>query len=264
MRFARFAMGFGEGVSTFTGKKRAVKDEDLGPFIATDMTRCIHCTRCIRFGDEIAGLPELALTQRGGRSAVSTFLEQGVHSELSGNMIDLCPVGALTNKPFRFHGRSWGYTQHANIATHDCIGSNTYMHVNQTDADGQAKVMRIVPKTNTAVNDQWLSDIDRFSYQAIRSPKRLQHPMIKKQGKWHKASWADALKAASAGLQQVMDKHGADQVAALMSPNASLEEGYVFQKVMRAQGVTHIDHVCVVKTSNMTVTRVCIRDGHDT
>ncbi len=236
------AMGFGEGVSTFTGKKRAVKDENLGPFIATEMTRCIHCTRCIRFGDEIAGLPELALTQRGGRSAVSTFLEQGVHSELSGNMIDLCPVGALTSKPFRFRGRSWGFTQHAGIAAHDCVGSNTFMHVNQTDADGQAKVMRVVPKTNAAVNEQWLSDIDRFSYQAIQSPQRLFQPMLKKEGAWQVVSWAEALNAASAGLKQVIEKHGASNMAALMSPSASMEAAYVFQKVMRAQGIQHIDH----------------------
>lgn len=236
------AMGFGEGCSTFTGKKRAVKDENLGPFIATEMTRCIHCTRCIRFGDEIAGLPELALTQRGGQSAVSTFLQHGVHSELSGNMIDLCPVGALTSKPFRFHGRSWGYEQHHAIAPHDCIGSNLYMHVNNTDEDGQMKVMRVVPKQNDEVNDQWISDIDRFSYQAIHSSKRLQHPMIKNKGVWQEVSWFDALSSAALGMRQVVEKHGAEQIAGLMSPSSSLEEGYLFQKVMRSQGVVDIDH----------------------
>ena len=235
------AMGYGAGVSTFTDKKRAVLDEDLGPLVATEMTRCIHCTRCVRFGDEIAGIPELVLTQRGGQSKISTYLEKGLDSELSGNMIDVCPVGALTSKPFRFNGRSWGFAQHDHLAMHDCIGSNMHLHVDKTAADGQPKVMRVVPKTNEAVNEQWLSDTDRFSYQGILKDRVIE-PMIKKRGKWQTTDWYTALDYAARGLRQIMVKHGDNQVAVITNPQASLEEAYMQQLVMRAEGIVNIDH----------------------
>lgn len=236
------AMGYGEGISKYTDRKRAVVDEDLGPLVATEMTRCIHCTRCVRFGDEIAGVPELVLTQRGGKSKISTYLQAGVESELSGNMIDVCPVGALTSKPYRFHGRSWGYEQHNGLAAHDCVGSNTYIHVDKTNSDGQARIMRVVPKTNAAVNDQWLSDIDRFSYQAVNSANRLLNPMVKKDGRWQEVSWYDALEFAADGLRKVIIEHGANNVGVLGSPQVSLEEAYLMQLVMRSEGICNIDH----------------------
>lgn len=235
------AMGYGAGISKFTDKKRAVSDEDLGPLVATVMTRCIHCTRCVRFGDEIAGIPELVLTQRGGSSKISTYLKQGLASELSGNMIDVCPVGALTSKPFKFTGRSWGFEQHSSIAMHDCVGSSTYLHIDKTAANGQARVMRVVPKTNEQVNDQWLSDIDRFSYEAIRV-NRVTAPMIKKNAKWHEVDWFTALDYAARGLRKVMVEHGDNEVAVITNPQASLEEAYMQQLVMRAEGITNIDH----------------------
>lgn len=236
------AMGYGEGVSKYSAGKRAVSDEDLGPLVATEMTRCIHCTRCVRFGDEIAGIPELVLTQRGGKSKISTYLQQGVESELSGNMIDVCPVGALTSKPFRFHGRSWGYEQHQGIAAHDCIGSSTYLHVDKTNADGAARVMRVVPKRNDDVNDQWLSDIDRFSYQALDSKQRLLMPKIKKGNKWLEVDWYEALQFAADGLRKVIIEHGTNNLAVVTSPQASLEEAYLLQLVMRSEGIYNIDH----------------------
>lgn len=235
------AMGYGEGVSKFTDKKRAVVDEDLGPLVSTEMTRCIHCTRCVRFGDEIAGIPELALTQRGGSSKISTYLESGLSSELSGNMIDVCPVGALTSKPYRFSGRSWGYSQHSGIAFHDCIGSNTYLHVDKTNSEGISKVMRVVPKSNDAVNEQWLSDVDRFSYQGMYE-NRLTTPLIKKSGRWYKSDWYSALDLVAKNLRKVMLEHGDNKLAVIASSQSSLEEAYMMQMVMRTEGAINIDY----------------------
>jgi NADH-quinone oxidoreductase subunit G len=156
------AMGFGEGISQYTEQKRVVMDKNIGPLIATDFTRCIHCTRCVRFGDEIAGLPEMGATGRGENVEIGTFIEKSISSELSGNVIDICPVGALTAKPSRYTARPWELTQHAGIAAHDCIGSNIFVHSRGND------VIRVVPRENELINETWISDRDRFSYTSLK------------------------------------------------------------------------------------------------
>ncbi len=164
------AVGFGRDVSRFTERKRVVKDKNLGPLVSTDMTRCIHCTRCVRFGQDVAGIQELGTTGRGEHMEIGTFVEHSVDHELSGNIIDLCPVGALNSKPFRFQGRGWEMTQHALVSPHDGVGTNLYGHVRR------GRLMRIVPRHNEAINETWIADRDRFSYEAVYSPDRLEKP----------------------------------------------------------------------------------------
>lgn len=234
------AMGFGEGVSKFTKDKRVVVDEDLGSLVATDMTRCIHCTRCVRFGQEIAGIEELGALERSNRMNIGTYLEKGLHSELSGNVIDLCPVGALTSKPYRFHGRSWGFKQHPSVSPHDCVGSNLYIHsINTGIAD---EVMRVVPRHNESINEVWLSDRDRFSYEGITHKHRLKQPMIKQNDQWKTVSWAHALSYVADAMQLTLNNHGADQIAALAHPSSTCEEFYLLQKLFRTLGSSNIDH----------------------
>ena len=230
------SMGYGEGVSRFTEGKRVVKDKDIGPLIRTDMTRCIHCTRCVRFGQEIAGVKELGATGRGEHMEIGTYVEHSLVSELSGNIIDLCPVGALTSKPFRYKARAWEMKAHPSIAPHDAIGSNIELHVRQND------VMRVVPRDNESINEAWLSDRDRFSYQGLAHPKRLSEPMIKVEGDWQVVDWQTALETAIKGLQTVINKHGTEEVGGMISPTATLEEAFLFQKWLRGLGVENIDH----------------------
>lgn len=230
------SMGYGEGVSRFTEGKRVVKDKDIGPLIRTDMTRCIHCTRCVRFGQEIAGVKELGATGRGEHMEIGTYVEHSLVSELSGNIIDLCPVGALTSKPFRYKARAWEMKAHPSIAPHDAIGSNIELHVRQND------VMRVVPRDNESINEAWLSDRDRFSYQGLAHPKRLSEPMIKVEGDWQVVDWQTALETAVKGLQTVINKHGTEEVGGMISPTATLEEAFLFQKWLRGLGVENIDH----------------------
>ena len=230
------AMAFGGDVSRFQERKRVVQDKDIGPLIATDMTRCIHCTRCVRFGEEIAGLRELGATGRGENMEIGTFVEHSVASELSGNVIDLCPVGALTSKPYRFRARAWEMTSRPSIAPHDAIGSNINVHISR------GRVMRVVPRENEAVNETWIADRDRFSYQGLYSEDRLQTPMIKQDGRWQESDWERALGFAVSGLQAIIAERGADQVGALAGPSVTLEEAYLFQKLMRGIGSPNIDH----------------------
>ncbi len=226
------SLGYGAGVSRFVEGKRVVRDKDIGPLIAMEMTRCIHCTRCIRFGEEIAGLRELGATGRGEHMEVGTYVAKTVVSELSGNVIDLCPVGALTAKPSRYQGRSWEYVQHAAIAPHDAVGSNIFVHTLR------GKVLRVVPRENEAVNETWISDRDRFSYQGIYSPDRLAKPLIR----GVETEWEPALEAVASSLRDIIAKHGADSVGFLLSPTATLEELYLAQKLARGLGVANIDH----------------------
>lgn len=236
------SMGYGRGISRYNQGKRSVHSEDIGPLIATEMTRCIQCTRCVRFGDEIAGLPELGKIGRGEDLEIATYVEQAVESELSGNMIDVCPVGALTSKPYRFSARAWEMTQHASIAPHDCLGSNIYIHTRGEIYSPQRHVMRVVPRENEAINETWISDRDRFSYEAINSPERILNPFIKRDGQWVEVSWHEALTQAACRLQNVISSAGAEQIAALVSPSATFEEGYLLQQFMRGLGSPHIDH----------------------
>jgi NADH-quinone oxidoreductase subunit G len=230
------SLGYGRGISRFNIGKRSVKDDDLGPLIATEMTRCIQCTRCVRFGQEVAGIRELGATGRGEDMQITTYIQHSLESEMSGNIIDLCPVGALTSKPFRFTARAWELKQTASIAPHDCVGSNVYVHTRRND------VMRVVPRENETLNETWLSDRDRYSYLAVRSAERLQQPMIKLNSIWQEVDWATALEFAVDGLQKVLAQYGAKQIGALASPSATTEELFLLQKLMRGMGSHNIDH----------------------
>jgi NADH-quinone oxidoreductase subunit G len=230
------ALGYGRDVSRFSEKKRVVADKYIGPLIATDMTRCIHCTRCIRMLREVAGKMELGATGRGENMEIGTYIENSLESELSGNVIDVCPVGALTSKPFRFKARAWELQQHPTVAPHDCVGSNLYAHTRR------GEVMRVVPRENEAINEVWLSDRDRFSYEGLSSDDRLAAPMIKVDGEWQTVDWETGLQAAVDGLRAVIDAHGADQMGVLVSPTATLEEMSLLQAIARALGINNIDH----------------------
>ncbi len=225
------AMGYGGDVSRYSERKRVVQDEDLGPLIATDMTRCIHCTRCVRFGAEIAGVRELGATGRGEDMRIGIYVAHTVSHELSGNVIDLCPVGALTSKPFRFNARSWELTQAEGIAPHDAVGSNIHFHIRGN------RVMRVHPKDNEAVNETWISDRDRFSYQGLNADDRLLRPMVKRDGQWRTADWQEALGMVAAGLKS----SGDNELGALVAPTATLEEMYLLQKIIRGLGGNNID-----------------------
>lgn len=235
------AMGFGRGISRYQQGKRSVKDKNLGPLIASEMTRCIQCTRCVRFGDEIAGERELGATGRGELMEIGTYVQHVVRSELSGNIIDLCPVGALTSKPYRFSARAWEMQQHPAIAPHDCLGSNIYIHT-RTDVYSPARhVMRVVPRENELINENWLSDRDRFSYEGINSPKRLTQPFIKQNGIWTEVDWTVALQAVVSRLQTIQQTKGTHEIGAFISPSATTEDCYLLQKLLRGIGSDNID-----------------------
>jgi NADH-quinone oxidoreductase subunit G len=230
------SMGYGQVDSFYSFGKRSVVDEDLGPLIATEMTRCIQCTRCVRFGDEIAGLRELGGIGRGENLEISTYVGHAMHSEVSGNIIDICPVGALTSKPFRFTARAWELSQYPTIAPHDCIGSNIYAHTRT------GSVMRVVPRENMSLNQTWISDRDRFSYEGLNHQDRLEKPMVRINDQWQETDWQTALEAAVTSVQKSIASHGAEQLGALASPNSTLEEFYLLQKLLRQLGSANIDH----------------------
>jgi len=230
------ALGYGDDISRYSEGKRAVADENLGSLVATDMTRCIHCTRCVRFGTEIAGMRELGTVWRGEHMEIKTFVDKSLASEVSGNIIDLCPVGALTSKPYRYTARAWELQQRQAIAAHDCLGSNLNVHVRRSE------IMRVVPRANEAINEVWLSDRDRFSYTGLKTEDRLLQPMIKQVGRWQTVSWEVALQYVVEGLRKVIAVQGAEQLAGIISPNATLEEAYLFQRLLRGLGCANIDH----------------------
>lgn len=230
------AMEYGQSGSRYTEPKRVVKDKNLGPLISTEMTRCIHCTRCVRFGTEIAGVREMGATGRGEFMEIGTYIERSIDSELSGNIIDLCPVGALTSKPFRFKARAWELRAFPSFSMHECVGSNTFFHVLNN------KVLRTLPRENESLNEMWLSDRDRFSYEGLNHADRLQQPQIKREGKWETVDWQTALQFAVEKLRAVIDQEGASQLGAILSPNATVEESYLFQKLFRSIGCYNIDH----------------------
>jgi NADH-quinone oxidoreductase subunit G len=224
------AVGFGRDYSRYNERKRSVQDEDLGPLIATDMTRCIHCTRCIRFTEQIAGVQELGMVGRGEQMKVRRYIESTVNHELSGNVIDLCPVGALVSKPYRFTARAWEMTAVALVSPHDGVGSNLYAHVLR------GKLMRVVPRQNESINEIWLADRDRFSYEGIYSPERLQRPMVRENGTWVETDWESALAKAAEGLRAQ-----AGSLGVLASPSSTLEELYLAGRIARGLGSAHID-----------------------
>jgi NADH-quinone oxidoreductase subunit G len=230
------AMGFGRGVSRYTERKRIVKDKNLGPLVSTDMTRCIHCTRCVRFGAEIAGVQELGANFRSDRSEIGTYIEKSVDHELSGNIIDLCPVGALNNKPYRYSARAWEMDAKPLVSPHDCAGSNLDAHVLR------GRLRRVVPRDNEAINESWLSDRDRYGCYGIYSADRLQKPRVKRGGNWVEVGWEDALAAAVGALRKATDGGGASGLGTLVSPSATLEEVYLLQRITRFLGSDNIDY----------------------
>jgi NADH-quinone oxidoreductase subunit G len=230
------SMGYGSDASRFSEEKRAVADENLGPLIASDMTRCIQCTRCVRFGQEIAGVRELGTIGRGEDMEIKTYVKHFLGSDLSGNIIDLCPVGALTSKPYRYQARPWELDQLPSIAPHDAVGSHVYVHTRR------GEVMRVVPREEESVNEMWLSDRDRFSYLGLKSADRLTTPMIKIDGQWQEVDWKTALEYLVSQLTYIMQTHGMDQMGALGSSGLTLEECYLLQKFWRGMGGTHLDH----------------------
>ncbi|WP_044407411.1 NADH-quinone oxidoreductase subunit NuoG [Thiomicrospira microaerophila] len=228
------AMDYGDDVSQYSEAKRIVGDRNVGSLIQTDMTRCIHCTRCVRFGQEIAGLKELGATGRSEWMEIGTYIEKSIDSELSGNMIDLCPVGALTNKPFRYKARSWELKAHPTVAPHDSIGSNIFVHTRN------GEVMRVVPRENEAINETWIADRDRFSCEALHSADRLTQPKVKAEGHWSSMDWSLALQVTVEKLKPYLANP--EQIAILLSPNSTLEEVYLVKKLANALGINNIEH----------------------
>src|SRR5882762_1513703 len=225
------AMGFGRDLSRFHERKRSVQDENLGPLIATDMTRCIHCTRCIRFTQEIAGYQELGMIGRGEQMKVRAYVEQTVHHEMSGNVIDLCPVGALVSKPYRFSARAWEMTSHPLVSPHDGVGTNLFGHVLR------GRLMRVIPRENEAINETWIPDRDRFSYEGVYSPERIQKPMLRQGTEWVETDWETALTKVAEGLRS-----RAADLGVLASSTSTLEELYLLGRLARGLGSGNIDH----------------------
>jgi NADH-quinone oxidoreductase subunit G len=230
------AMGYGRSVSRFVERKRVVNDHDIGPLVQTDLTRCIQCTRCVRFLEEIAGTSELGMFGRGDRSSIGTSLEHGVDSELSGNVIDLCPVGALTNKPFRYSARAWELMAKPSLAAHDGVGSRLWYHTRR------GRVMRAVPRDCESTNETWLSDRDRYSHFGLNAEDRVLEPMVKTDGQWQTVSWDEAIQAASEALRHTVTEHGGEKLGVLMSSSASTEEYYLARSFASGLDCQNIDH----------------------
>jgi NADH-quinone oxidoreductase subunit G len=230
------AVGYGPSSSRYEEEKRVVHAKDAGPLISMkEMSRCIHCTRCVRFGQEIAGVMEFGMLNRGEHSEITTFVNKTVDSELSGNMIDLCPVGALTSKPFRYSARTWELSRRKSVSPHDSLGANLVVQVKG------AQVMRILPLENDAINECWLSDRDRFAYEGLNSADRLTSPMIKQDGQWQTTDWQTALEYVAHGLRNVRHEHSVDSIAALATPYSTLEELSLLQKMIRGLGSENVD-----------------------
>ena len=231
------AVGYGGSSSRYEEEKRVVAVKDVGPLISMqEMTRCIHCTRCVRFGQEVAGVMELGMSNRGEHAEIETFIGSSIDSELSGNMIDICPVGALTSKPFRYSARTWELSRRKSISPHDSTGANLIVQVKNN------KVMRVVPLENEAVNECWIADRDRFSYEALNSEERLTAPMLKQGGEWKTVDWQTALEYLANGLKQIKADHGGQSIGALVSPHSTLEELYLAGELMRGLGSENIDY----------------------
>ena len=225
------AVGYGKSNSRYDEEKRVVFHKNVGPLISMqEMTRCIHCTRCVRFGQEVAGVMELGMVNRGEHSEITTFVGQTVDSELSGNMIDLCPVGALTSKPFRYAARTWELGRKRSVSPHDSLGANTTV---QTKAN---KVMRVVALENEAINECWISDRDRFSYEGLNSADRVTTPMVKQGGQWLETDWQSALDYVAHSLKTISAESGPEFIGALAHPISSTEELHLLQKLVRSLG----------------------------
>jgi NADH-quinone oxidoreductase subunit G len=231
------AVGYGSSKSRYEEEKRVVFHKDVGPLVSMEeMNRCIHCTRCVRFGQEVAGVMELGMSHRGEHAEIEAFVGMSVDSELSGNMIDICPVGALTSKPFRYSARTWELSRRKSVSPHDSTGSNLIIQVKNN------KVMRVVPLENEEVNECWIADRDRFSYEALSSDERLSSPLLKQGGVWKSVDWQTALEYVANGLKQIKADHGAASIGTLVSPHSTLEELYLAASLMRGLGSDSIDY----------------------
>jgi NADH-quinone oxidoreductase subunit G len=231
------AVGYGSSASRYEEEKRVVFHKDVGPLISMEeMSRCIHCTRCIRFGQEVAGVMELGMSHRGEHAEIETFIGESVDSELSGNMIDICPVGALTSKPFRYSARTWELSRRKSVSPHDSTGANLIVQVKNH------KVMRVVPLENEAVNECWIADRDRYSYESLNSDERLTSPMLKQGGEWKSVDWQTALEYVANGLQQVKVEHGASAIGALLSPHSTVEELKLATDLVNGLGSDNVDY----------------------
>ncbi len=230
------AVAYGASGSRYTEEKRVVFNKNIGPLISTDLTRCIQCTRCVRFLKEVGGMQELGLLGRGEHAEISAYVDKSVNSELSGNIIDLCPVGALTSKPFRYSARSWELTRRPSIAPHDSLGSHIEVHVKDN------KVMRVLPREKESINECWLSDRDRYSYEGLNSPDRLKVPMIKHNGAWQETDWKTALEFAAGQIKDITKQHGGESLGVLVSPNSTMEEGYLIKRLANSLGCGNVDY----------------------
>jgi len=231
------AVGYGGSTSRYEEEKRVVFHKEVGPLISMEeMSRCIHCTRCVRFGQEVAGQMELGMSNRGEHAEIETFLGKTIDSELSGNMIDICPVGALTSKPFRYNARTWELSRRKSIAAHDSSGANLIVQVKNN------QVMRVVPLENEDVNECWIADRDRFSYEALNGAERLTQPMLKQGGEWKEVDWQTALEYVANGLKNIQRDHGANSIGALVSPQSTVEELYLAGALVRGLGSDNIDY----------------------
>ncbi|MDR0275313.1 MAG: NADH-quinone oxidoreductase subunit NuoG [Burkholderiaceae bacterium] len=231
------AVGYGGGVSRYAEEKRVAPPKEVGPLISMrEMSRCIQCTRCVRFGQEIAGIMELGMVNRGEHAQIESFVGASVDSELSGNMIDICPVGALTSKPFRYSARTWELSRRKSISPHDSTGANLIVQVKND------RVLRVVPFENEAVNECWIADRDRFSYEALNGGERLTQPMLKQDGQWREVDWQTALEYVAIGLSRAKAEHGAQSIGALVSPHSTVEELYLAGALVRGLGSQNIDY----------------------
>ena len=230
------AVAYGSSGSRYSEEKRVVFNKNIGPLVATDMTRCIHCTRCVRFLKEVGGMMELGMTNRGEHAEITAYVDKSVESELSGNIIDLCPVGALTSKPFRYTARPWELVHRPSIAPHDGLGSHMDVHVKE------GRVMRVIPREKESINECWLSDRDRFSYEGLNSGDRLTAPMIRHHGEWHETDWKTALEFAAAHLKEIAETEGPEQIGVLVSPNSTMEEAHLAKKLAQGLGTGNVDY----------------------
>ncbi len=230
------AVAYGANASRYTEEKRVVFNKNIGPLISTDMTRCIHCTRCVRFLKEVGGIQELGMVGRGEHAEITAYVDKSVNSELSGNIIDLCPVGALTSRPFRYTARNWELTRHPSIAPHDSLGSHIEVQVRDN------KVMRVLPREKESINECWISDRDRFSYEGLNSPDRLKVPMIKHNGAWVETDWKTALEFAAGQIKDITNEYGSEALGVLVSPNSTMEEGFLAKKLASGLGCGNVDY----------------------
>ena len=231
------AVGYGASSSRYEEEKRVVAVKDVGPLLSMqEMSRCIHCTRCVRFGQEVAGVMELGMTHRGEHAEIETYLGHSIDSELSGNMIDICPVGAITSKPFRYSARTWELSRRKSVSPHDSTGANLIVQVKNN------KVMRVLPLENEEVNECWIADRDRFSYEALDSDERLTSPMLKQGGVWKSVDWQTALEYVANGLRDIKADHGAESIGALVSPHSTLEELHLVGALVRGLGSQNVDY----------------------